>query len=208
MRSKFPPRDAPDEAPGWYCYAKKGGCGANFSAGDQTIEGQSQGRVENDDVATVINTVLKMAKKRATVDAALSLARCSDMFTQDAEDLLPDTDPRPANGMKKPEPAKTGEDKPDRALVESYLELFAETRNKDEAFDVWGKVKVDPKLTPEGREFLKVEVYAPRYKSLPKAVTAKPATPTTPTTPAREPGDEPTDPAHAGLTAGGSPIPF
>ncbi len=72
---------------GWICFAKKGGCGAKFSAGDQAIEGQEQGRVENDDIASLANTILKMAKKRALVDAALALSRCSDLFGQDLEDL-------------------------------------------------------------------------------------------------------------------------
>ncbi len=72
---------------GWICFAKKGGCGAKFTAGDQVIEGQEQGRIENDDVASLANTILKMAKKRALVDAALALSRCSDLFGQDLEDL-------------------------------------------------------------------------------------------------------------------------
>jgi len=72
---------------GWICFAKKGGCGQKFPAGAVEIEGQQTGRVQNPDVADTINTVLKMAKKRAHVDAAIALARCSDMFTQDVEDF-------------------------------------------------------------------------------------------------------------------------
>lgn len=87
LRSKFSDRNAPGSEPGWYCYGKKGGCGSNFAADDKTIVGQVQGRVENDDIFTVANTVLKMAKKRALVDATLGLARCSDIFTQDVEDF-------------------------------------------------------------------------------------------------------------------------
>lgn len=45
-----------------------------------------QYRVENDDPFSLVNTILKMAKKRALVDAALSAARLSDIFTQDIED--------------------------------------------------------------------------------------------------------------------------
>jgi hypothetical protein len=72
---------------GWLCFAKKGGCGAKFAKGDKDIEGQSVGRVENEDVADLDNTILKMAKKRALVDGAIALARCSDLFTQDLEDF-------------------------------------------------------------------------------------------------------------------------
>ncbi len=75
---------------GWLCFTKKGGCGAKWS--DDTEEAkmiaeQSVGRVENDDIFSQVNTILKMAKKRALVDAALSAGRLSDVFTQDLEDM-------------------------------------------------------------------------------------------------------------------------
>jgi len=44
-------------------------------------------KIENDDPYTLWNTVLKMAKKRGMVDAALSATRSSGLFTQDLEDL-------------------------------------------------------------------------------------------------------------------------
>lgn len=44
-------------------------------------------RFENDDIFSQVNTLLKMAKKRALVDASLSAGRLSDLFTQDLEDL-------------------------------------------------------------------------------------------------------------------------
>jgi hypothetical protein len=72
---------------GWLCFGKKGGCGAKWDDGAAEIEGQEIGRVENDDVYTLVNTILKMAKKRALVDGAIALARCSDIFTQDVEDF-------------------------------------------------------------------------------------------------------------------------
>lgn len=42
---------------------------------------------EKVDAYTVANTCLKMAKKRAQVDAVLTIASLSDVFTQDIEDL-------------------------------------------------------------------------------------------------------------------------
>lgn len=87
---------------GWLCFGKKGGCNAKFRDGDRSIESQEVGRVENDDVYTMANTILKMAKKRALVDAAIALARCSDIFTQDVEDLGEDPEE-----TRRPEPAKT-----------------------------------------------------------------------------------------------------
>ena len=44
-------------------------------------------RMDNDDIYSQVNTILKMAKKRALVDAALSAGRLSDVFTQDIEDI-------------------------------------------------------------------------------------------------------------------------
>ncbi len=86
-RSKFPPRGAPkDTAPGWYCYAKIGGCGEEFAADDSRIMDQPTGRVANDDIADQENTVLKMSNKRALVAAVLNVTAASDIFTQDLED--------------------------------------------------------------------------------------------------------------------------
>lgn len=71
---------------GYWCVPDKGGCGANFNPGDRSVEGQETGKVENPDIADLYNTVLKMGKKRAFVDAAMTLACLSELFTQDIED--------------------------------------------------------------------------------------------------------------------------
>lgn len=44
-------------------------------------------KIENNDPWSLWNTVLKMAKKRALIDATLSATRSSGIFTQDVEDL-------------------------------------------------------------------------------------------------------------------------
>lgn len=44
-------------------------------------------RIENRDLFDQWNTVLKMAKKRALVDLALTISGASEMFTQDVEDM-------------------------------------------------------------------------------------------------------------------------
>lgn len=72
---------------GWLCFAKKGGCGAKWKEGDPVIEKQDSGRIENPDPADQYNTVLKMAKKRAQVDATLTAVGASDILTQDLDDL-------------------------------------------------------------------------------------------------------------------------
>lgn len=43
-------------------------------------------RYKNQDAANIANTVLKMSKKRALIDATLSATRASGLFTQDLED--------------------------------------------------------------------------------------------------------------------------
>jgi len=45
------------------------------------------------DFFTAINTVLKMAKKRAYVDAILTATHASGIFTQDMEDIAVSTMP-------------------------------------------------------------------------------------------------------------------
>ena len=47
----------------------------------------TQYRIENEDIFSQVNTLIKMAKKRSLVDASLSAGRLSDIFTQDLEDM-------------------------------------------------------------------------------------------------------------------------
>jgi len=102
-RSKFPPRDNPNAEPGWYCFAKIGGCGANFAHDDQRIIGQQTGEIENPDLPDTWNPVLKMARKRARVDAVLAVTGASALFTQDLEETAV---PAPADGPQDtPQPA-------------------------------------------------------------------------------------------------------
>lgn len=72
---------------GWLCFAKKGGCGAKFQEGDPAITGQQVGRIPNPDVADIVNTLQKMAQKRAFVGAVLLATNSSERFTQDTEDM-------------------------------------------------------------------------------------------------------------------------
>jgi len=71
---------------GWICFAKKGGCNAKWSDGATEIESQSVEKMENENPADFYNTVLKMAKKRAFVDATITATAASDIFTQDVGD--------------------------------------------------------------------------------------------------------------------------
>lgn len=84
-----------DYGGGWLCFKKKGGCGSTWQ--DGSPEGKSfataETKEENPDLADQYNTVLKMAKKRALVDATLTATAASDIFTQDIDELM-DTEAR------------------------------------------------------------------------------------------------------------------
>lgn len=72
---------------GWVCFKKKGGCGAKFPENHPAIVNQPSGKVANPDPADIVNTVDKMAQKRALVAATLIAVNASEFFTQDIEDM-------------------------------------------------------------------------------------------------------------------------
>ena len=75
---------------GWLCFKKQGGCGAKFFDGDTAIESQEVGQVSNPDMPDLVNTIKKMAQKRALVASALLAVNASEFFTQDLEDQIID----------------------------------------------------------------------------------------------------------------------
>lgn len=77
--------DNTGEPTGWLCFRKKGGCGEKYLDGDQRIEGQTIGRVLNEDMADSKNTILKIAVKRSLVSATIAATRSSGLFTPDME---------------------------------------------------------------------------------------------------------------------------
>ena len=120
---------------GWVCFRKKNGCGAQYRDGDPAIEGQTVGQVKNPDPADVVNTIDKMAQKRALVAAVLIAVNASEMFTQDIEDVndaewTPAPEPQPAPKPKAsaptpapadPEPpAPKANGKPARVVLDVY----------------------------------------------------------------------------------------
>ena len=105
---------------GWLCWAKRGGCGAKFKDGDELVEAQELGKVPNPNPADIVNTIKKMAQKRALVAVTLLAVNASEFFTQDMEDLAdngwingavvsvapaaPSTAKKPSNGSKYKKP--------------------------------------------------------------------------------------------------------
>jgi len=54
---------------------------------------KKSGKIERPDPADVYNTVLKMAKKRALGDCIKGVTGCSDLYTVDIEDMVPEEEP-------------------------------------------------------------------------------------------------------------------
>jgi hypothetical protein len=111
---------------GWVCFAKKGGCGAKYRDDAPEIVNQPQGRIENQDIADMYNTVKKMAKKRAFVDAILTVTAASGMFTQDLEELeeLLPADPQPEPVDVHAEPPRPPQPEPVEMMTAKQEELI------------------------------------------------------------------------------------
>ena len=62
----------------------------NYIGQSETITdkyGRTKYKINNPDICSLVNTILKMAKKRAFIDAVLQVASLSEVFTQDIEDM-------------------------------------------------------------------------------------------------------------------------
>lgn len=122
-KSKYAPKGKPEAEPGFYCYAKLGGCGAEFNFDDKTITEQKLEQVINPDVSDLVNTILKMADKRALVAATLIATGMSEYFTQDVDDFVTtDIVEGKVTVSQPPEPAPTPE-----WVLPSYEEAAAMT---------------------------------------------------------------------------------
>lgn len=124
---------------GFFCWAKKGGCGAKFDANDDRITGQETGRVEHDNPPDFWNTVRKMAFKRALVHAAINATNTSELWTQDVEEMAenaraatsseePSYQQAPARSAPAPRPAPAPAAKP--AAARAPILPTAESREK------------------------------------------------------------------------------
>jgi hypothetical protein len=80
------------DKPEYFCWRKKDGCGATFSVRHPDLQGNAE--PETEAPYEMRNTVLKMAKKRSHVDAAMTLGCLSELFTQDIDDFYDAEDVR------------------------------------------------------------------------------------------------------------------
>jgi len=115
---------------GWLCWKKDGGCGAKFQDGDEQIEGQQVGKIENPDPYTLVNTLQKMAQKRALIGAVLIATRASGIFTQDIEEM--GRQHVQSDGVSKPKPRSQGTDANNGRLSnDSMTRLWHYARSKE-----------------------------------------------------------------------------
>lgn len=77
------------DKPEWFCWRKKGGCGKTYPLEFVKDTGGKREATRNE-WATQVNTIQKMAEKRALVACALTLGGVSSLFTQDMEDTRND----------------------------------------------------------------------------------------------------------------------
>jgi hypothetical protein len=131
---------------GWICFDKKGGCKAKWPDGATEIEGQSEEREDNPNLADVYNTVMKMADKRAYVAATLFGTAASDIFTQDIEDFRDEETSSPQPHI---DPAHATADE-----LEGHMQDMEEAFQRGEG-PAWWAANAKPiiaELTPEQRK--------------------------------------------------------
>lgn len=164
---------------GWICFKKTSGCGAKWEDGAEIIESQKAGKVENDDIYSQVNTILKMSKKRALVDAALSAGRLSQVFTQDMEDL-PHEEPQRARktkpeviGIEQPEPSSKPTTEPNKqAPVEKEETIESKLISSKDKLYAFVAENMNWKNTTSVKSWLvnKCKIEAKRIDAEPEAV--------------------------------------
>lgn len=91
-------------------------------------------KIENEDLADVYNTVLKMAKKRAHVDATLTVTGAGDLFTQD---LIEDEDDPKKPAVKMP--TEKAKPQADAQTVIGIVDDVVVINSKPDAAKPWVK---------------------------------------------------------------------
>lgn len=120
-------------------------------------------KVEHDNPADYFNTVLKMAKKRAHVDAILTATAASDIFTQDVEDIVENRGEHHETKAAKETTASNGQSATDAQSSHDWREVqlhFGKNKDKklgdlDENTLRWFCESWIPKPFPEGSKTIK-----------------------------------------------------
>lgn len=130
----------------------------------ETKRGETkQYRVENDDIYSQTNTILKMAQKRALVAAVLNATGASRIFTQDVEDLVDATEePRSSPAPARPrQPAKPSREK----LMQRWASLWNEAQLLGLDVQPIKERATDEEIIERGRELAALIEQAKRQQS-------------------------------------------
>jgi len=141
---------------GWICFKKKGGCGAKFANDDPAIQGQATGKILNENVLELQNTILKMADKRALIAATLVATGCSDIFTQDVEDM-----PRTMGAPPEPPPPPTPR-QPSRLPPETEAQIEQRRAKGIQMLHIWCR-KNNVDIDGEKSEYRKLLLLDPAF---------------------------------------------
>lgn len=151
----------------WWCAKFKGGCNAGFSATDERITKQETGRKPNSEIFDQVNTLLKMAQKRAHVAATINATSASEFFTQDMEDVptVPAESPEPeqAAAPKPPEPPKDERPVPEELIV-VFRNIDGDPKTVANAFKMLEDELVGAYGGPKGSEVYSKHVLVLREK--------------------------------------------
>ena len=159
--------------------------------GTQKVDGvwmittkSADAKVEHDNPADYYNTVLKMAKKRAFVDAILTTTGASDIFTQDIEDMPETLASKRSASMKDKYPmgATTIEDDqfrapagmddmpPSGALpidLEKFSGFIASINDLAELEDEWKNPQFQARRAASGADIPKIDkLFSTRHATL------------------------------------------
>lgn len=96
-------------------------------------------KMEHDNPADFYNTCEKMAKKRALVDATLTVTAASDIFTQDIEELVDNGVMKPDQKDEKKPPVKEPQKKAKAQEVQQVAEVKINSVTSKDGTDAKGK---------------------------------------------------------------------
>jgi hypothetical protein len=113
--------DPPGYVPGYYCWAKTGGCGKNFVHNDARITEQTA-KVDPLEVADLVNNIQKRAQKRAFLSAVKTATNASEFYTVDMEA----GEHEPAEPSRREEPPRREESQPESTTVskKQWAEIY------------------------------------------------------------------------------------
>ncbi len=126
---------------GFLCFAKKGGCGAKFKDNDPAITEQVVGKVTNPEIFDQVNTILKMANKRAKIAATLNATSAHEFFTQDMEDIQQEPQPEYAPPHQQRQQPQTAQADPQPEVPQQVQKMYDHMKSIATICEVFAALK-------------------------------------------------------------------